>query len=237
MTSSRRNFLTAAGFSLAAGAISGSRPRLSLALGSEPSNNLQDWSIVREQFEVSRDYIHLSSFFLASHPRPVREAIEKHRQAIDDNPFMYVGRHLFEMPGQIRASVAEYLGGKPEEVALTNSTTMGLAFVYQGLPVRAGQEILTTTHDHYVHHEAIRLAAERAGATVKKIALFDDFASISEEDIVRRIIRTVSPRTRAVGITWVHSGSGLKVPGATHRAGDQGSQRRASRSGSHSSDR
>lgn len=212
MTSSRRNFLTAAGFSLAAGAISGSRLRLSLALGSEPSNNLQDWSIVREQFEVSRDYIHLSSFFLASHPRPVREAIEKHRQAIDDNPFMYVGRHLFEMPGQIRASVAEYLGGKPEEVALTNSTTMGLAFVYQGLPVRAGQEILTTTHDHYVHHEAIRLAAERAGATVKKIALFDDFASISEEDVVRRIIRTVSPRTRAVGITWVHSGSGLKVP-------------------------
>ena len=221
MTISRRNFLTATGFSVAAGAISASRPRLSLALGSEPSNNLQDWSIVRDQFEVSRDYIHLSSFFLASHPRPVREAIEKHRQAIDDNPFLYVERHMFEMPEQIRASVAEYLGGKPEEVALTNSTTMGLAFVYHGLPVKAGQEILTTTHDHYVHHEAIRLAAHRAGATVKKISLFDNFDSISEEDIVRRIRRAISPRTRAVGITWVHSGSGLKVPVRRSRGGDQ----------------
>jgi selenocysteine lyase/cysteine desulfurase len=72
------------------------------------------------------------------------------------------------MPGRVQASVAEYTGGKPEEVALTNSTTMGLALVYQGLPLVAGQEILTTTHDHFVHHEAIRLAAERAGASVKK---------------------------------------------------------------------
>jgi isopenicillin-N epimerase len=166
----------------------------------------------RGQFEVSRDYIHLSSFFLASHPRPVREAIERHRRAIDDNPFLYVERHMFEMPGHIRAAAAEYLGGRPEEVALTNSTTMGLAFVYQGLPVKAGQEILTTTHDHFVHHEAIRLAAERAGASVRKIPLYDDLDSVSEEEIVRRIRRAVGPQTRAVGVTWVHSGSGLKVP-------------------------
>ncbi|MDQ3687690.1 MAG: aminotransferase class V-fold PLP-dependent enzyme [Acidobacteriota bacterium] len=175
-------------------------------------NDLQDWAAVRGQFDLARDYIHLSSFFLASHPRPVREAIEKHRRAIDANPFLYVERQLFEMPGRVRAAAAEYLGGNANEVALTNSTTMGLAFVYHGLPIKAGHEILTTTHDHYVHHEAIRLAAERAGATVKKISLFDDFASISEEDIVRRIRKAVTPKTRAVGITWVHSGTGLKVP-------------------------
>jgi len=212
MTINRRHFLATTGFSVAAGAFSATRLSSSLAFASEPSTNSQNWSEVRDQFAVSRDYIHLSSFFLASHPRPVREAIEQHRRAIDDNPFLYVERHMFEMPGQVRAAAAQYLGGKAEEVALTNSTTMGLAFVYHGLPMTAGQEILTTTHEHYVHHEAIRLAAERAGASVKKISLFDDFNSISEEDIVRRIRKAVGPKTRAVGITWVHSSSGLKVP-------------------------
>ena len=212
MTISRRRFLAASGITVAAGAVAASRPGADLTFASEPPTGSPDWPEVRAQFDLARDYIHLSSFFLASHPRPVREAIEKHRRAIDDNPFLYVEGHMFEMPGRIRASVAEYLGGKPEEVALTNSTTMGLAFVYQGLPVKAGQEILTTAHDHYVHHEAIRLAAERAGATVRKISLYDDFASVSEEEIVRRIRRAVGPKTRAVGITWVHSGSGLKVP-------------------------
>lgn len=176
------------------------------------ANDSQDWSAVRDQFALARDYVHLSSFFLSSHPRPVRESIERHRRAIDDNPFLYVEQNMFKMPGQVRAAAARYLGGTAEEVALTNSTTQGLAFVYHGLPLKAGQEILTTTHDHYVHHEAIRLAAERAGATVKKISLFDDFTAISEEEIVGRIKKAVGPETRAVGLTWVHSGSGLKVP-------------------------
>lgn len=211
----RRRFLTTTGISVAGGLFPAPHIGSGLTLASDPVAGEQRWSAVRDQFDLSRDYIHLSSFFLASHPRPVREAIERHRRAIDDNPFLYVEQRMFETPGRIRASAAEYLGGKPEEVALTNSTTMGLAFVYHGLPIKAGQEILTTTHEHYVHHEAIRLAAERAGASVRKISLFDDLESlpsISEEEIVRRIVKAVTPKTRAVGVTWVHSGSGLKLP-------------------------
>lgn len=171
------------------------------------------WKLVRSQFDqLSRDQIHLSSFFLVSHPRPVRDAIEKHRNAIDENPFEYLEKNIWEMPGKIQSAVAEYLGGKADEVALTNSTTMGLALVYHGLPIKTGQEILTTAHDHFVHHEAVRLATERAGATVKKIALFDDIKTVSASEITARIKKAISPKTRAVGITWVHSSTGLKLP-------------------------
>ena len=176
------------------------------------STDVSSWAGVREQFGVSPEYIHLSSFFLASHPAPVREAIEKHRRGLDANPFMYVEENGFGKPLLVETAVAEYVGGKPEEIALTDSTTMGLALVYHGLPLKAGQEILTTTHDHYSHHESARLAAERAGATVRKIKLFDDFNSISEEEIVSRIRKAITPKTRVVGITWVHSSSGLKLP-------------------------
>jgi selenocysteine lyase/cysteine desulfurase len=212
MTINRRGFLAGAGYSVAGGLLCAADSSSGMARVSGPTADLRDWSAVRDQFDLSRDYLHLSSFFLASHPRPVREAIEKHRRAIDDNPFLYLERRLFETPNEVRASAAEYLGAKPEEVALTNSTTMGLAFVYQGLPLRAGQEILTTTHDHYAHHEAIRLAADRAGASVRKISLFDDFNSISEEEIVERIRKAVTTKTRAVGVTWAHSSTGLKIP-------------------------
>lgn len=213
MSINRRHFLINTGIA-AAGAIStvGQKPATKFA-PETAADNLENWTDVREQFDaLAPDYIHLSSFFLASHPRPVRAAIENYRRRIDDNPFLFIEQNIYEMPARIQASVAEYTGGKPEEVALTNSTTMGLALVYQGLPLIAGQEILTTTHDHFVHHEAIRLAAVRAGATVKKIALFDDFNKISETEIVSRIVKAVAPKTRVVGITWVHSGSGLKLP-------------------------
>jgi len=217
MSIDRRHFLFQAGASIATAATLGASGKaLGSSVGSTfitDGNEPLNWAAVRGQFDsLSRAHIHLSSFFLVSHPRIVREEIEKHRRAIDDNPYVYIEKNMFEMPGRIQASAAEYLGGKSEEVAVTNSTTMGLALVYHGLPIKTGQEILTTTHDHFVHHESIRLAAERAGASFKKIALFDDIEKVSEEDIVSRIKKAITPKTRVVGITWVHSSSGLKLP-------------------------
>jgi len=175
-------------------------------------NDLGEWEKVRAQFAVAPGYIHLSGFFLASHPRPVREAIERYRQMLDGNPFESVETEQFGKPLHVEGLVAEYLGAKPEEIALTDSTTMGLALVYHGLPLKAGDEILTTTHDHYSHHESSRLAAERAGATVRKIKLFDDYGSIARDQIVGRIREAIRPETRVIGITWVHSSSGLRLP-------------------------
>ncbi|MDQ3824564.1 MAG: hypothetical protein M3325_02045 [Actinomycetota bacterium] len=80
-------------------------------------------------------------------------------------------------------------------MALTDSTTMGLALIYHGLPLRAGQELLTTVHDHYSHHESI-LAAGRVRATVRKVALYDQPATASEDEIVDRLRRALRPQTR-----------------------------------------
>ncbi|HEX6125463.1 MAG TPA: aminotransferase class V-fold PLP-dependent enzyme [Pyrinomonadaceae bacterium] len=206
----RRNFLFNAGVSIAAATIAATRP-----ISGMPAftNEASRWQTIRNQFDqLSTDHIHLSSFFLASHPRPVREAIEKHRHEIDKNPFTYIEENIYQMPAKIQAVVAEYLGGRPEEVAITNSTTMGLAYVYHGLPLKPGQEILTTAHDHFVHHEAIRLSASRAGAAVTKVALFDDIKTASETEVVARIKKAITAKTRVVGVTWVHSSTGLKLP-------------------------
>lgn len=210
----RRNFLINSGLSAAAGTLFARGQSLTTEAASKSaSRDSKSWENIRAEFDaLAPDYIHLSSFFLVSHPRTVRAAIEKNRRAMDENPLLFIEENISTMPGKIQAAAAEYLGGKAEEVALTNSTTMGLALVYQGLPLRAGEEILTTAHDHFVHHEAIRLAALRAGASVRKIALFDDFGAISEAEIVQRIKKAVTPKTRVVGITWVHSSSGLKLP-------------------------
>jgi isopenicillin-N epimerase len=217
MSITRRQFLTNVGLSLATSALVSARD-MSMGEDRQPASNaLDDWSAVRNQFNLSREYIHLATFALASHPRPVREAIEKYRRALDENPFLVLERGLWgtdaeNLPRKVRRVVANYVGGQLEEIALTGSTTMGLALVYHGLPLKAGQEVLTTAHDFYPHHESIRLATERAGASMRKIALFDSFDAISEDAIVNRIRSALRPNTRGVGITWVHSSSGLKLP-------------------------
>ena len=172
---------------------------------------LGTWASVRKQFLLDHDYVHMALMLFASHPRPVREAMERHRRGLDENPVLYLHAH-FPLEAEVRVAAAEYVGGKPEEIALTGSMTMGLAMLYGGLPLRPQQEILTTTHDHYVTHESLRLRALHTGAKVRKIPLYAVPERATENEIVANLMKGVGPRTRAVAVTWVHSSTGVKLP-------------------------
>jgi len=216
MDVSRRGFIAANGALLGATVL----PRGLLAAveaRTAPMPALKDWDEVRRQFRLAPEYLHFSGFYIASHPQPVRAAIESFRDALDANPFLTVENGMFESETQnlqrkVREDIAAYLGGQPDEIALTPNTTTGLSLVYHGLPLKAGDEVLVTTHDHYVHHEAIRLATERNGASVRRIPLFDDAASASVDAIVGRVREGIGAKTRVLGITWVHSASGIRLP-------------------------
>jgi isopenicillin-N epimerase len=212
MSIKRREFLgrgLTAGASLGVGACLTSR-----ADAPPPSAPLSSWSAVRAEFPLSREHIHFALMLLASHPRPVRDAIERHRRAFDDNPAAYFEEKFFTADGETRQAAAKYMGGAAGDIALTDSTTMGLGVLYGGLILKDGDEILCTTHDHYATHENLRLRALRSGGgvSVRKVALYEDPATVSEEQLVARLVKAVAPKTRVVGVTWVHSSTGVKLP-------------------------
>jgi isopenicillin-N epimerase len=173
-----------------------------------------DWETVRSQFTLSSDYVHLGAAqFIASHPKPVREAIKRYRQALDENPVHFVLDHENQYSQSVRIAAARYLGmDHPDHIALTDSTTMGLGLIYNGLLLKEGQEILMTEYDHFSHQEAIRLAVHRANAQYRIISLYKDLHQVSHEEIVNNIVDSVRDNTRVIGLTWVHSSTGLKTP-------------------------
>ena len=215
-TLSRRSFLATPAL-LGAAALVPAGLGAALASETPPMPDLSDWTTVRRQFRLDPAWMHFASFFIASHPAPVRDAIDAWRNAIDRDPFQTVEHGMFgddahNIPLQVQQAVATYLGGRPQDVALTRSTTESLALVYHGLPLKPGDEVLATVHDHYSHHESIRLAARRAGATTRRIRLFDDPASAGTDAIIERLLAEVRPATRVVGLTWVHSSTGIRLP-------------------------
>ena len=171
-----------------------------------------DWDSVRDQFALTRAHVHMASFLLASHPRPVAEAIERHRRGFDADPVTYWEEHFMTAEPEVEAAAADYLGVDPAHVALTDSTTMGLGLLYGGLRLRPDDEILTTPHDHYATFEALRLRAERTGAAVRRVALYDDPAQTSVDEVVGRMRAALTSRTRVLAVTWVHSSTGVKLP-------------------------
>jgi isopenicillin-N epimerase len=204
----RRELLTGTGIALAAGAIGSARG------WSETSSAISagDWNAVRAQFALSEEFIHMSAMLISSHPKPVRDAIEEHRRGMDANPLTYVFQKNHLLQEAARAAAGQYLRVHATDIALTDSTTMGVGLVYNGLRLTPDEEILTTEQDYYVTHEAVRLAAMRTGVKVRKINLFDRVEGITEGQIADRIAQAITPVTRVIALTWVHSSTGLKLP-------------------------
>jgi selenocysteine lyase/cysteine desulfurase len=207
----RRDFLVRSGQAIGAAALA-SAFRTAEALAKKQSSDSPNWEEVRGNFNLAPGLIHMSGFFLASHPRPVREAIEMYRREFDANPIEYFFANDAKAEAVVAAAAAHYLGVDPADIALTDSTTMGLGLLYSGLKLRPDQEILTTYHDHYSTETALLLRAERTGASVRRIRLYQNDAAKSVDEIVDSVRKGVSPKTRFLCVTWVHSCTGVKLP-------------------------
>lgn len=217
----RRHFLSGLGLGVGAGVLA---PQVALAnplATSAAAANAAaeyiaikpaDWVALRNLFPLTKKYIQLSTFLLASHPKPVSDAIEKHRRAFDENPSDYWHQHFETIDGDIGQAAASYMGGKAEQIALTDSTTMGLGLIYSGLQLKAGDEILQTIHDHYSTDMSLAHRAKRSGAIVNRISLYDNPAQVNVAEVIKRLTAAINRNTRVVAVTWVHSSTGVKLP-------------------------
>lgn len=169
------------------------------------------WDRVRAEFLLDPTYAHLSMSLVAAHPRPVREAVERHRAGLDSNPALYFKRRD-ELVRAVLDRAGAYLGADPDAIALTESTTAGLAVVLTGFRLRPGEEVLSTAHEHYAVSELLRFKAERAGARHRVIRLYQDPRRATEEEVVSALREGISDDTRLLVLTWVHSGTGVKLP-------------------------
>lgn len=208
----RRDFLVRTGLSLGAGVLGAACKSAAAAKAAVGPDDPQDWERVRAQFALDPSMYEFAGFFLASHPRVVREAIEMHRRGLDANPHAYVSENMGKLEAAVLAAAADYLGVEPTDIALTDSTTMGLGLLYGGLALREGQDIVTTPYDHYSTQTALRLRSERTGVAVRTTQPFKDVHRVTVDEIVESIVCEITPSTRYVVITWVHSCTGLKMP-------------------------
>lgn len=177
-----------------------------------PPLDPRDWTNVRAQFALDPGTAHMAAFVFATPPASVRAAIARHRAGFDHDTVNYLHRNEIEMDRAIHEKAAGYLGGQADEVCLVDSTTMGLGLIYTGLRLAPGEEVLTSEHDFFATHESLRFRAERDGVKVNRVRLYADPAKASVDEIVTNLSNALTPATKIVALTWVHSSTGVRLP-------------------------
>src|SRR5262245_11576152 len=109
----RRDFLLRTSALLSIAAVSSCATQSDSAdatLSATPPDQPADWDAVRAQFNLDPSRIHLAGFFLVSHPRGVREAIDRYRRELDKDPVGYYVKNNATLENRVREAAGEYLG-------------------------------------------------------------------------------------------------------------------------------
>jgi isopenicillin-N epimerase len=157
------------------------------------------WSVVRDAFEGVRSSINLWTVARGVSPRIVTDAVVDGYLRINqtrlDEKFPRGWRDA------VRRRVAAHIGCAPEEIAVTRNTTDGVTTVISGLPMRPGDEILTTNHEHGPYYGLLHQRAARDGIVVKAIEVPTPAKDPGE--IAAAFERAIGPKTRLILVCHV----------------------------------
>lgn len=201
----RRTFLRRGGVAAAGLVWPGTLTRLHDRLGrlAGPADR-EFWEVVRESFLIPANRIYLNVGTLGVQPRVVVDAVVEHtRRVAETFP-----------PGvdwdALKGRLGRLLNGDPAGFVFPRNTTEGMNFVANGLELEPGDEVLTTDHEHIGGLCPWQLIAGRRGVGLKVFPL--PVPATDPGEILDRMERAITPRTKVVSISHVTFTTGLVMP-------------------------
>jgi selenocysteine lyase/cysteine desulfurase len=165
------------------------------------------WQNIRSQFALPADYAYLNTGGLGATPTPVLESVTHamHKSEIYPRP-----GHDLERWKTMKEACAQFLGINDgwKSVAFTNSATEGINIILNGLPWKAGDEVITSTHEHPALIIPLLNMKERRGIIIRA---FEPDRRDGHNNL-RHIKRLTGRRTRLIFVSHVTCTTGQKMP-------------------------
>ena len=150
---------------------------------------------LRAEFPVCQRVAYLNAGTCGPLPARAAEAAraEMERELLGGRSGKPHFEHRFELAGALRAAYADRLGCPPGDVALTTSTSDGVATALLGLELGPGDEVLTSDTEHPGVIGPLQALRDLRGATIRAVPLAE-------------LPGAVGSRTRAVvcsHVSWI----------------------------------
>jgi selenocysteine lyase/cysteine desulfurase len=169
------------------------------------------WSWVRNEFRISSNIINLNNGGVSPHPKIVQETMFRYHEYSNEAPSYNMWKILDQSREGLRKKLALACGVSAEEICINRNSTEGLNTVIFGLNLRRGDEVVLSKYDYPNMMNAWKQRAKREGIQLVWIEnLPQPFTT--EEEVVDRYARAITPKTKVVHITHMINWTGNVVP-------------------------
>lgn len=109
---------------------------------------------------------------------------------------------FYEIPNRIRTNIAQLIGGKPEEVAITTGASAGIIAVAYALDWKPGDEVVTAAREFPLQYTIWKPMEQRVGLKLKVVSPRERFLTADD------LIAAMTPNTRVVSVSLVRFDDG-----------------------------
>ncbi len=168
------------------------------------------WAGVREQYQVSGDFLNLENGYFSIQATPVLAAAEEYNRLINAETSYFYRRTLPERQAEVLRQMAAFTGTAEDELLITRNATEAMNILIQGYPFAAGDEVVLGDHDYDSVLAAFTMVRERKGLAFARIRL--PLHPQNDDEIVGLYERAITPRTRVLLLTHMIHTTGQILP-------------------------
>ncbi len=165
------------------------------------------WKTIREQFTYPADYIYFNTGGIGAAPKAVLNMVERTMLELEQYPRP---GHDEKQWLQIKKTCTPFFGPgcEPDELALTNTATEGINIILNGLLLKSGDEVITTTHEHVALNVPLLNHQKLNGIVIK--AFEPDLKNGGNN--INLIQNLITPKTRLIFHSHITCTTGQLMP-------------------------
>ncbi|MGD2217387.1 MAG: aminotransferase class V-fold PLP-dependent enzyme [Gemmatimonadales bacterium] len=168
------------------------------------------WQLVKEQFPLRHGLILMNAANLCPSPYPVQQAVFRFTRDVDADASFHNRAKFDGLREAARGALAEYVGARVDEIAITRNTSEGNNTVINGLDLRRGDEVVIWDQNHPTANVAWDVRAERYGYAVKRVATPP--VPSSAEELIEPFADAITSNTRVLAFSHFSNVSGVALP-------------------------
>lgn len=103
--------------------------------------------------------------------------------------------------------IADYFGAQEDEICLTHNVTDGINIIAQGLPLKAGDEVIVSNQEHVGNALPWLSRARRDKLTIKVLDL-----TLEKNLLLETLEKMIGPKTRVIALPHIPCTNGRVIP-------------------------
>ena len=143
-------------------------------------------------------------------PRPVFETYQNWQLRLEREPVNFINNELTALLKEARLALGRYLKADADDLVYVPNATFGLNVIARALPLKPGDEVLTTDHEYGATYNLWSYICRKHGAALIQQPI--SFPVASEAEALDEIWQGVTPRTKVIFLSHITSPTALRLP-------------------------